>query len=72
MGVTGNKGTFAGKKMFLKDFLSKEVPFGFSVMDETFGFNQTKFSGYLLSQRCHNECMIEIYHQGDTIYVAEE
>jgi len=72
LGVTGNVGTFAGEKMFLKDFISKVTPFGFSIMDETYGYNTTKYSGYLLSNRCHYECMIEIYHEGDMVFVAEE
>ena len=36
LGVTGNVGTFTGEKMFLKDFISKAAPFGFSIMDETY------------------------------------
>lgn len=72
LGVTGNVGTFTGEKMFLKDFISKAAPFGFSIMDETYGYNQTKYSGYLLSNRNHHECIIEIYHEGDMVFVAEE
>lgn len=72
LGVTGNVGTFTGEKMFLKDFISKAAPFGFSIMDETYGYNQTKYSGYLLSNRNHHECIVEIYHEGDMVFVAEE
>ena len=72
LGVTGNIGTFAGEKMFLKDFIDRYKQFGFSVMDETYGYNMTKYSGYLLSNRQHCECIIEIYHEGDMIFVTEE
>ena len=72
LGVTGNTGTFTGEKMFLKDFISKYKQFGFSIMDETFGYNMTKYNGYLLSNREHHECIIEIYHEGDMVYVADE
>ena len=72
LGVTGNIGTFTGEKMFLKDFISRFSPFGFSVMDETYGHNTTKYSGYLLSNRKTHECMIEIYHEGDMVFVTEE
>ena len=72
LGVTGNESVFTGEKMFLKNFLAKNAPFGFSVMDETFGYNQTKLGGYLLSERRHNECILEIYHQGDMVYFTEE
>lgn len=71
IGVTGNVGTFTGEKMFLKDFIEKYKQFGFSIMDETYGYNMTKYNGYLLSNRQHYECVIEIYHEGDMVFVAE-
>ena len=72
LGVTGNVGTFTGKKMFLKDFIDNYKQFGFSVMDETYGYNMTKYCGYLLANRQHCECIIEIYHEGDMVFVAED
>ena len=72
LGVTGNVGTFTGEKMFLKDFLSRYEQFGFSIMDETYGYNMTKYNGYLTSNRQFCECVIEIYHEGDMVYVVEE
>lgn len=72
LGVTGNVGTFTGEKMFLKDFLHRYKQFGFSIMDETYGYNMTKYNGYLSSNRQHYECVIEIYHEGDMVFVAEE
>ena len=71
-GVTGNVGTFAGEKMFLKDFLDRYKQFGFSVMDETYGYNMTKYGGYLLANHQHCECVVEIYHEGDMVFVTEE
>ena len=72
LGVTGNVGTFTGEKMFLKDFIDRYKQFGFSIIDETYGYNMTKYCGYLLSNRQHNECAIEIYHEGDMVFVAEK
>ena len=72
LGVTGNVGTFTGEKMFLKDFIDKYKQFGFSVMDETYGYNMTKYCGYLTSGGKFCECIIEIYHEGDMVFVAEE
>lgn len=72
LGVTGNVGTFTGKKMFLKDFIERYKQFGFCIMDETYGYNQTKYNGYLMANRGHCECVIEIYHEGDMVFVAEE
>ena len=72
LGVTGNAGTFTGEKMLLKDFIARYEQFGFTVMDETHGFNMTKYCGYLLSNHRHCECIIEIYHEGDMVFAAEE
>lgn len=72
LGVTGNVGTFTGKKMFLKDFIDNYTQFGFSIMDETYGYNMTKYCGYLLAGKQHCECIIEIYHEGDMVFIAEE
>jgi len=68
---TGNIGTFTGEKMFLKDFIATFQNAGFSVMDETFGYNQSRFTGYLSINRTVKECSIEIYHEGDMIYVEK-
>ena len=72
LGFTGNIGTFTGKKMFLKDFIAKVNPFGFTVMDETYGYNKTKYDGYLIFNGKHHECIIEIYHEGDMVFVADK
>ncbi len=72
LGVTGNAGTFTGEKMFLKDFIERYKQFGFSIMDETYGYNQTKYNGYLLADRQHCECIVEIYHEGDMVFVTVE
>lgn len=72
LGVTGNTGTITGEKMFLKDFISNIRTFGFSVMDETYGYNMTKYNGFLLHNRKHCECVIEIYHEGDMVFVTED
>lgn len=71
LGVTGNIGSFTGEKLFFKDFIERYKQFGFSVMDETYGYNMTKYNGYLLSNRQHHECIIEIYHEGDMIFVED-
>ena len=72
LGITGNVGTFTGEKMFLKDFIERYKQFGFSIMDETYGYNMTKYCGYLLANRQHCECVVEIYHEGDMVFVSED
>jgi len=68
----GNIGSFQGEKLSLLDFIQREKVFGFSIMDETFGFNQTKLNGYLSMNRHFYECILEIYHEGDMVYITEE
>ena len=72
LGVTGNVGVFTGEKMFMKDFLHRYKQFGISIMDETYGYNMTKYNGYLTANRQFCECVIEIYHEGDMVFVTEE
>ena len=38
-------------------------------MDETFGYNMTCYSGFLLSRRMHWECIVEICHEGERVFV---
>ena len=71
METVGNAGEFTGEKMSLREFMDRFPVFGFLVMDETYGYNMTKYSGYLTSNRRHCECMIEIYHEDDMIFVDE-
>ena len=72
LGITGNAGTFTGEKMLLKVFIDRYQQFGFTVMDETYGANLAKYSGFLLSNRQHCECLIEIYYEGDMVYVVDD
>ena len=69
---TGNVGRFSGEKMFLKDFITNIKPFGYCIMDEHYGYNSTKYAGYRISKGQVYECMLEIYHGGDMVFVAEE
>lgn len=68
----GHTGPFTGEKLLLRDFLRQHPLFGFSIMDETYGYNMTRYSGYLMMERKHFECMVDIYHEGDMIFVAEQ
>lgn len=65
----GDTGPFTGKKLYLRDFIRQVSPMRFCVVDETYGFNSTKYSGYLIQNEVFRECMIEIYHEGDMIFV---
>lgn len=71
MESNGRYGKFQAEKMTLEDFLNRFSQFGFSIMDEVYGYNQTKYWGYLTSNREFYECIIEFYHTGDMIFVEE-
>ena len=64
--------SFTGKKMMLKDFIMNHSVMGFSILDETFGYNLTKFSGLLYADQNHYECIMEIYHEKDMIFITEQ
>lgn len=61
-----------GDYVSFKDFIDKYKQFRFSIMDETYGYNLAKYNGYLLSNQQHYECIIEIYHEGDMVFVVDE
>ena len=44
MDILANEGPFQGEKRFLRDFIAEFTNSGFSVIDETFGYNSTKLS----------------------------
>jgi len=67
----GELGKFKGEKMMFKDFVEKYKTFGFSIIDSVYGYNQTKYWGWFSSKRKMQECIIEIYHAGDMVFVEE-
>ena len=71
MDPIGNTGTFTGEKLMLKDFIKEYPEFSLSVIDEVYGYNQTKYWGYLTAKRKNMECIVEIYHLGDMVFVEE-
>ena len=71
LNITANEGEFQGQKLRLKTFINNVNNFGFSVVDSTYGYNQSKFAGHLSTNRGFCECNIEIYHEGNMVYVEE-
>ena len=72
MDILANEGEFSGRKMSLQNFIAEFENSGFEVIDEVFGYNQTKLWGFLSAKREVYDCVIELYHLGDMVYVAEE
>ena len=70
--IKRNHGKFTGEKLSLKVFINKFPTINFEIIDETYGYNQSRFSGYLYLGRKMKECIIELYHFGDMKYLVEE
>ena len=71
----GNVGGFTGEKYFLSDFIGNHRDINFEIIDEVYGYNRSKFCGYLRTacdsgQNLYDikECALEIYHGGDMKY----
>lgn len=71
-GLAGNVGKFRGEKMFLKEFLRRFPEPSYTILDETYGYNQTKYSGFLYVGEALQECILEICHDGDMVFTTEE
>ncbi len=65
-------GKFTGEKLSLEEFIKRFPELNFEIIDETYGYNQSKFSGYLYTKKDMKECFIEIYHFGDMKYILED
>lgn len=67
----GNVGPFGGEKKYLIHFLEERKGVSFTVASEVYGEKRTKYFGYLLTGGRRLECIIEIYHEGDMIFIHE-
>ena len=67
----GNVGPFTGEKLYLKEFIEKNRNLPFSVCDEVYGYRQAKYFGYLPAGDSLQECIIEIYYEGDMVFTEE-
>ena len=67
-----NTGAIEGEKQMLKDFAENFGKATLEIVDETFGYNETKLEGYLYRGKDTFECSIGIYHMGDMSYLVEE
>ena len=69
---TADMGVFTGEMKYLREFVQGFGNSSFSVMDTTYCGDITKFSGFLSMGEDVIECIIEIYHEGDMVFVDEE
>lgn len=68
---SGNVGPFGGEKKYLIHFLDERKGVSFTVQSEVYGENRTKYFGHLLTGGRRLECIIDIYHEGDMLFVHE-
>ncbi|UOW69604.1 hypothetical protein [Paraclostridium bifermentans] len=69
--LEGNLGKFSGEKFSLQDFVEKFNNLNFEIIDETYGYNQSKFFGYVYEEDITKEFIIEIYHFSNMKYITE-
>ena len=67
----GNCGSFIGRKMTIQDFLKGYANATVDVMDEVYGYNQVKISGFLNHGRKCDEVQLEFYYTGEFRYLIE-
>lgn len=56
----GNEGTFTGEKMSLQTFMERHPSFHLSLIDETYGYHQARYYGWLSEGEKLKECSLEI------------
>ena len=69
---SGNLGIFSGEKFTLQNFAEKSLCINFEIIDETYGYNKCKLSGYIYEEDETKECIIEIYYFGSMKYIVDE
>ena len=66
----GETGTFSGEKWLLTDFLPHLERL--EVIDETYGYWQAKWKGFLTKGEKLVECMVEVCYSGEMVYEIAE
>lgn len=66
----GSFGRFRGRKLPLLDFIRQYPAFSFEIVDETYGYNQVNYGGYLTlpGREALTELYVTIYYTGNMIY----
>lgn len=66
-----NRGKITGKKYGLREFRRKCPEMRLEIIDEVYGYNQTKLMGTLYKKKEWCEFMIELYHFGNMLYFTQ-
>ncbi|MDD5949667.1 MAG: hypothetical protein PUC39_08090 [Lachnospiraceae bacterium] len=67
-----NYGKLKGHRYSLKKFIKKYPKVDIEIVDEVYGYNSSKFFGYLYSGKKVKEVIIELYHEGGMYYMTNE
>lgn len=70
--ICANEGRFTGCKLSFADFMASFIDARFEIADETYGYNRSRFTGYLSAGGSLKECVLELYHSGDMVYITNE
>lgn len=70
--LCGNYGRLSGEKLRLEEFVTRYANARFEILDETYGFNQTKLDGFLSLAGRIFECRLELCHLGNMSYLIGE
>jgi len=68
----GNEGEFTGRKLFLRKFAEDFSSMSLELIDQRHNHCGASFSGHLSAGESLKECTMEIYYQGDVLYLTEE
>ncbi len=71
LNIEKDRGTFLGEKFPLSTFAARFPKMDFEIIDETYGYNLSKFTGFFYNGQNTRECIIEIYHLGAMVYYTE-
>lgn len=71
LNTDGNCKTFMCKEYEVMDFIKDYPSIDMEIIDETYGFNQSKFSGYIYQGESIQKFIVEIYHIGCMKYILQ-
>lgn len=68
----GGLGKLSGERFSLQYFSQRFKNLDLEIVEETYGYNKSKFFGYIYEEDLIKECIIEIYHFDNMKYITEE
>ena len=66
------EGRFSGRQLMLLDFIDLFPNVQFEVVEEAYGYNSSKFTGFLSLGEDIRQLTLEIYHLGSMNYITDD